>query len=417
MFKKPLFFYLGLFLMFASTQASWVLQHSGTNTLYSIAFPRGQIDTGYACGANSLLLKTTDGGANWEVMTFGQPSGDCNDIIFPKDAQLGFVACDSGNIQRTTDGRTWRRVNDGTDSKLKAIHFPKNNTDTGYVVCDNGIIKKTINAGINWQDVSLPTRDNINGIFFLTTNKGWVVGDEGVIFSTFDGGTHWGMQLSPVTEQLFDVFFRDSLWGWIVGANKTCLRTTDGGQNWTEVTELPFVGTPDLRSILFVVNSTTGFIVGSDGKFARTNNDGATWDTATVPGANDLFALAFPLNTQIGWVCGAGEAIFKTTDGGISWIAETKFSSDRNEQRLFCQPNPSQGQIKIQLTGKLNDQATLKIFNCAGRLVRSFALNSSQPIIWNGRDKNNQRVSPGIYLFELKTEEGIAQRTKITLLN
>jgi photosystem II stability/assembly factor-like uncharacterized protein len=405
---------LGLVLIFAFAQASWLQQHSGTNPLYSITFPFGHVDTGFACGANSLVLRTTDSGENWEVLTVHQPSGACNGINFPIGCLTGFIACDSGNIQRTTDGRTWRRVNTGTTNNLKAIHFPRDN-NIGYVISNNGIIKKTTNSGVDWQDVSLPTPANLNGLFFLNATKGWVVGDEGVIYSTFDGGTNWGMQLSPVTERLFDVFFRDSLVGWIVGANQTCLRTIDGGQNWTEVT-LPFIGNPDLHSILFIFNTTTGFIAGSNGKFAKTTNNGTTWDTMTIPNASNLYDMTFPLDDQIGWVCGDNEAIFKTTDGGISWLEESKTQIKKTEKFFNCEPNPFRTNTKIQFNGRY-ENGTLKIFNCAGELVRNFALTGDGMINWDGRDAYHRRVMPGVYLLELKTKEGKTERTKITLLN
>lgn len=406
--------WLGFVLIFALAQASWVQQHSGTNPLYSISFPHGHIDTGFACGANSLVLKTTNSGEDWEVLTIGQPSGNCNGISFSISTLTGFIACDSGNIQRTTDGRTWRRVNTQTTNNLKAINFPRDN-NTGYVVSNNGIIKKSEDAGINWQDVSLPTPADLNGLFFLNNLKGWVVGNEGAIFSTFDGGTNWGMQLSPVTENLFDVFFRDSLNGWIVGANKTCLRTLDGGQNWTAVT-IPFAENPDLYSILFIFNTTIGFIAGSNGKFAKTINNGTTWDTMTIPGAGNLYDLTFPLNDQIGWVCGSNEAIFKTTDGGISWIEEKELQIATNQRLLTCEPNPVRAIAKIK-SAYPSTNATLKIYNCTGELIRNFALPKNGMITWNGRNENNQCVSPGVYLLELKTEDGITERTKITLLN
>ncbi len=82
----------GLMFCFAVVQASWIAQHSGSNTLFSIVFPRGQVDTGFACGANSLVLKTTDGGTNWEILSIGQPSGTFNDMIFPINIGRGFIA-------------------------------------------------------------------------------------------------------------------------------------------------------------------------------------------------------------------------------------------------------------------------------------------------------------------------------------
>src|SRR3990172_4655700 len=54
--------------------SQWILQNSGTtNHLYDVYFINTQ--TGWACGNNGTIVKTTNGGNNW----FGQTSG----ITFP----------------------------------------------------------------------------------------------------------------------------------------------------------------------------------------------------------------------------------------------------------------------------------------------------------------------------------------------
>jgi len=51
------------------------------------------------------------------------------------------------------------------------------------------------------------------------------------------------------------------------------------------------------------------------------------------------------------------------------------------------------------------DKATLKIFNCAGRLLRVLPLYAdhvrSSGVYWDGRDSNGKPVSSGVYFIEL----------------
>ncbi|HSM48822.1 MAG TPA: hypothetical protein VK872_13460, partial [Draconibacterium sp.] len=52
---------------------SWTKLSSGTTKeLYSIEFSSAQ--TGYACGRGFEIIKTTNGGADWEKINHGKPA-------------------------------------------------------------------------------------------------------------------------------------------------------------------------------------------------------------------------------------------------------------------------------------------------------------------------------------------------------
>jgi len=78
-------------------------QNSGTtNWFASIQFPL-DILTGYTVGYHGIILKTTNGGANW----FSQTSGTTqhlHSVHFPADALTGYAVGDTGTILKTTDG-------------------------------------------------------------------------------------------------------------------------------------------------------------------------------------------------------------------------------------------------------------------------------------------------------------------------
>ncbi len=59
----------------------------------------------------------------------------------------------------------------------------------------------------------------------------------------------------------------------------------------------------------------------------------------------------------------------------------------------------------------------LKIYNLQGKVVRTL-VNSTQPlglhqIQWNGRNDNNQRVSNGLYFYQLTTSTGFSEASKV----
>ncbi len=76
---------------------------------------------------------------------------------------------------------------------------------------------------------------------------------------------------------------------------------------------------------------------------------------------------------------------------------------------LGVYPNPSHGKIAIEfqipnVKNQMNAQSpnALKIFDAAGRLVKSFSLPTS--VEWNGTDDLGRRVPAGVYFVRLETE-------------
>jgi photosystem II stability/assembly factor-like uncharacterized protein len=94
-------------------------------------------NTGFVSGT-FWIQKTTDGGATWtSVSTDMTPMSD----IYFLDRSTGYAAGADGIIMKTTDGGTsWTRISTGTKELLNAIHFPDANT--GYAVGSKGVILK-----------------------------------------------------------------------------------------------------------------------------------------------------------------------------------------------------------------------------------------------------------------------------------
>lgn len=403
MSNKILFASLFLLLTINFTQAIWDQQHLGTNLLYDIDFPTRNVTNGFACGANSWFLKTTDGGDSWEQVTRIEPSGNFNAIHFPIDDRTGYIACDSGNIQKTEDGDRWEKINTGSNDNLYGIHFPESNNQ-GYVVGAAGAIKRTDDMGVHWEEHPYPPY-NFYGVHFVSRDEGWVVGDSGVILHTLDGGYNWEMQNSNVSTSLFGVYFLSPTNGWVVGTTKTFLKTDDGGASWLPV-DIPLPSNIDLYSVIFPENQTTGYVCGTLGRIAKTIDGGGSWETYNL--IFSFYSIEFPLDDQVGWVCGSNEAIYKTSDGGA--IEETHRTRQTDEKILSCTPNPSRTKTVIKFSHP--EKGTLKIYDCSGKLVKILGT-----LTWDGRNELNQPVAPGVYLLEYKTNGNAPEHLKLTILD
>lgn len=412
---------LVLYAITSLLHAGWIQQHLGSNTLYDIDFPFNDVNNGFACGANSFLLMTTNGGDNWIQNTQIEPSGNFNAINFPQDPSTGYIACDSGNVQITSDGgNNWLKVSTGTHANLKGIHFI--NPSTGYVLGEAGTVLKTMDGGVSWEPKPPQTSLDFYGLFVLDEQRVFVVGDSGAIFHTTDAGGNWEQIVVHTSARLLDIYFKEDNNGWAVGAAKTFLMTTDGGLNW-DSTNLPLPNNTDLKSVIFPMDNQIGFISGTFGKISKTTDGGVSWTTTNL--LYGLNHIEFPQDAMVGWVCGQNEAIYKTTNGGEPAIAETNLNQTESEEAFSCIPNPFRTTTGIRFSSSANcrPSSPIRIYNINGRLVKSYSLSAASGqrsvesgFVWNGRDELNQTVAPGVYLLEYKTNGNKSEHFKLTVL-
>jgi len=150
------------------------------------------------------IIKTTDKGISWTSVfsdtTLARTLVDCYfwtaDSGIAVGGYLGYAVV----IKTTNGGTYWETVHrtnrPGSEWGWK-IHFI--NRQVGYVsikrFANPTFILKTINGGINWQEISLPSNIvNLEGIGFLNETTGWVGGWGTFILPTYEttnGGSNW----------------------------------------------------------------------------------------------------------------------------------------------------------------------------------------------------------------------------------
>jgi photosystem II stability/assembly factor-like uncharacterized protein len=178
---------------------TWTTQYTNSDgfSLRRVSF----VDTqhGWALGSHPywgqsqpdrLLLRTTDGGADWSpvaVFGFGNYSPDMSFI----DATHGWGIDGTydpyfpwGSISRTTDGgATWQLVcAPGLTCQAgvySAVDFL--NTQEGWVVGASGLILYTTDGGTTWLTRQEPSRINLRGVHAAGPGLAWIVGDGGLI--------------------------------------------------------------------------------------------------------------------------------------------------------------------------------------------------------------------------------------------
>ncbi len=322
------------------------------NDLNSISFT--DPNNGYIIGNYGTLLRTTNGGNNWEFLQPYKPK-NINSIFFV-NSDVGYAVGDSGLIVKTTNGgNSWIIINSGVNTALNDIFFLNENygfavgnlglvlkttnggaswtsnsfiynnkkvfiidSSNAFICGDAGTLLRTTNAGATWYNISLNNGNaELRDIKFVSSQTGFVVGgyfSTGQIFRTTNGGNNWANVLNITSNGLFGIFFRDSLTAFATGYSGTLLKTTDGGNSWTNISFNTYNNL--LKGTFFDPNN--GIIVGEGGLIYKTTDGGDSWNKITV-GTDRFIYSSYFLNHSFGMAVGEGKLILKTTDGGINW--------------------------------------------------------------------------------------------------
>jgi len=310
--------------IYAQSVWQWQQPQPTGNFMWAVDFV--DENTGYAAGDVGTVMKTTNGGVNWEVKIV-DPNLKILGMDF-YDSDLGFVSgTNNGSVYRTTNGgENWSLVLTAGVIAMWEINFPTRNT--GYVVGLNGVIYKSTNSGLNWTQQSSLTSANLFTVDFIDSLNG-VMGGSRFLAKTTNGGINWvnqNLNFFSLTAIVTSADFIDS-------NNIICLaqgdsqffKTTDGGSNWNAL-PLLFLDF-DLERTISFINPDTGIMATDYGRILRTTNGGVFWniDTTFKPRSYEIGVLfdTYFLDNSTAFVSGSGGRIIKSTNNGVNWFTST----------------------------------------------------------------------------------------------
>ena len=312
----------------------WSLQTSGvTARLRGVSAVSDRV--AWASGADSTVLRTTDGGATWKKLTVTSDALDFRDID-AVDARTAYVLSigngPASRIYKTTDaGATWTLQfrNDDPKAFYDAMSFWDRNH--GIVIGDSidgqFCVMTTENGGRTWVRVpatALPPALENEGAFAASgTNialfgksHAWIgtgAGAKARVLHTVDRGRTWKIAETPLvagaSAGIFSIAFRDAKHGVVVGGDyrkegeavDNLAITSDGGVTWTSLKGAHVKGLSGFRSAVAYVPSAAGVLrgtlvaVGPSGADYSTD-DGHTWMALAGLGFDTLsFARGRPV--------------------------------------------------------------------------------------------------------------------------
>jgi len=369
-----------------TTYAQWTVQSSGTTEwLSGVDFVNA--DTGIAVGYNGTVVRTTDGGTNWNIINAGV-SYNLYSVLFLNDF-ICFITGEQGILKSSDGGLTWTTVKNG--NKYLDVFFV--NSNIGYASGTFSILKTT-NGGDNWTNVTGYNQDMI-ALFFNNPDTGFVVtvGWADAIRKTTDGGNTWtGVHSNTIDEYASVVFTSDDT-GYVCSTGaieRNILKTTDAGSTWNIVFTTPSGGLYDIE----FPAKETGYVAGgyqNSSTIFKSTDAGITWEGQYTNTTSPLFGCSF-VTENLGYAVGMNGAIIKTINGGVG-------TDEFSEPLIFSvYPNPVTDYLNIEIAYYTGSVAEITICDMVGRAILHTTLQQNESI-----DLRN--LPAGAYLLKVRSDQ------------
>ena len=270
-------------------------------------------------GYPGSIVRTTNGGIDWTYLP--NPSGmPLQDVHFTTSLN-GLIVGDIATLMKTSDGGgNWETITEAvTWEWLQGIHIL--DQLSAWAVGYEGVIIRTLDGGIQWAVLPSGTGEILRDVYFVDSQRGWAIGHNSVILQTTDSGSSWMPQSSPLASDWADIEFSQYPTGWIVGGGKL-LKSVDGGESWVDATTATLAS--GIRTEIEFTSPTAGWIMVGDLAFGtqqsayRTTDGGANWTTVVSNNSDTAFLSMSFASDSVGWVS-TKRNILKTEDGGDLW--------------------------------------------------------------------------------------------------
>jgi photosystem II stability/assembly factor-like uncharacterized protein len=287
------------------------------------------------CGSISLLsvdrgkgsLRPSDGQGVVPLIGEKLSFPETHDIALLRDGKVWAVGYDGLHAEQLFHSRQQGddlqpvKLDDEESSGLHAIYFPDERH--GWAVGDFGKVLRTIDAGVSWQQVRVPTKMELDLVRFESPSVGFVAArsDSGCeVWRTEDAGNSWKLSYGDEESgQVFAIAILDQLTAVMIIDKSLLLETKDGGISWQRIT------TPitSLSDVTFAPNGNL-WLVGDRGGLCFSTDQGATWRSPGLTpekfSAAAFSSIGFFDDQNIVIVAGQRE-LLRSNDGGNTWFS------------------------------------------------------------------------------------------------
>jgi photosystem II stability/assembly factor-like uncharacterized protein len=369
----------------------------------------------WAGGASGVVIKTTNGGTNWQSVGGGALGTDQVNNIFGISATIALCTTSPSSgtfVFRTSDGgTTWVQVFSQTGGFIDAIWMTSNTN--GFMMGDPAGARwslwKTSDGGVNWDSTGLYLPQNgseagwNNSMMILGSNI-WFNTNGARIYYSSNNGTNWIAQTTPSAATAFaSVWFNSPARG-LASWNTTPLFSTNGGTSWASGTTPP--GSGNIAGIIgggflfWIVRNTAMGIY-------KTTDYGTTWTTDyTAPAV--LWHIALSRTGAAGYAVGASGGVSKNP---LLFTGVIPISGEVPSSFYLAQnyPNPFNPQTTINFSLPKSAFVSLKVYDVLGNEVLNL-VNENKTAGNYAVRVDGTKLSSGVYFYTLNA--GDFTRTK-----
>jgi len=373
--------------------------------------------TGYAVCGDGKIVKTTNGGDNWNLL-LQNSSIYCRSVEFI-NTQKGFVGGFSGSgsvttniLRRTTDGgATWTDLSPLLHPKARkgicGLAVADSNTiyGGGNWFQDSAYIVKSVDGGNTWSFIDMSSyASSIIDLNFTSKDTGFATGksplpqESGVILYTTDGGVSWTKKfennvfneycwkIQRLTKLIYYASLED-----LTNVPPKILKSIDGGMTWVvhQVSPVAY----NIEGIGFI-DPKKGWTGGDAGKSFETKDGGITWDSAAFcPYMNRVFKVNDTM------MFATGMQIWKYKGTGIYPVIP-----DQRFAWMNCYPNPVKDILTMEVSISVFTRILVMLLDESGRRIKTFD-NADRPKGSYQYYLSTAGLPQGIYFVVLKTHE------------
>ena len=399
----------------------WTPQNSGvTTTLNDVYFADNQ--TGWAVGFDGVIVNTTDGGQTW----ISQTSGVTDEIraVFFIDANTGWAVGGATNrtMVKTTDGGlNWQSIAASNISSNQMYDIAFFDANTGWLVTFDSIYMTT-DGGTTWVNEGYVTSVEVPSprVIAVTSDTMAYVGGSSkrsvtkrqaeVFYRRPENApflwSNSGFTPSVTDDHIMSLAFVSSDIGFAGSQKGILFKKTDfhPGGIWELNLDLSSTGAVLIGSMSFPNEKNGMFSISTE--FSGTNyalvyhttNQGDTWSATPDSIPDFLTPVLYAPDTANAWLVGVGGKIYK----GVRKPTGITQMSLNVDVRIY--PNPATGIINVELAYKSNELISYTLLDVTGRVIENgqWSLNSSSSRF----TLNLSDVIKGMYLLKLSTDEG-----------
>jgi len=400
---------------FGYTQDYWESIYSSEEPIYRI---EGNSENVLFLGKLGGLYKSIDSGYTWEnILSNGGRyfEIDYNDNLYCSPPPMFF----SSNY-----GDNWLSLNYPGLEISYIFSDSQNNIFSGFL----GGIYKSGDNGLNWvlvlslssSEVVNSIVENSNGELFAGTTN--FTGGGGV-YRSLDNGDNWefiGLEYEYISSLSInsngEIFAGSRGQHYEYGGG--IFRFSENGDIWMELKDDVLVTSIaiDSEDKIFIGCSD---LDGASGAVQVSDNNGVNWyiieseimtpdigiEFLTISDEDYVYAISYESINQI------YRSSQPTTE-----IEHLELQTTNYELRNY--PNPFNPITTISFDLPVNEKnPVIEIFNIKGEKIREYSIcNKESTIVWDGTDNYLRPVSSGIYLYRIRSDEGMIMSNKMLLL-